>query len=193
MLGQQILEAAVSEATAWPDLGIAVNISPLQLKNPYFVSQVEAILLRRQFDPAKLTLEVTEGALISNPEQTKRTFEALRRLGVQIALDDFGCGYASIGALREFGFDRMKIDRSLVLALDHDDSGGAVLQATVALAKALHLPVTAEGIETEEQATAARLSGCDKLQGFLFSRPLPPREITARYRAPAGNHLSRAS
>ncbi|MDB5526510.1 MAG: diguanylate cyclase/phosphodiesterase [Rhizobium sp.] len=190
-LGFQILETAVSEGANWPDIGIAVNISPLQLKNPYFVGQVEGILRSREFDPTRLTIEVTEGVLISNPEQAKRAFEALRKLGVKIALDDFGCGYAGIGALREFGFDRMKIDRSLVVALDHDDKEGAVLQATVALANALHLPVTAEGIETEEQATAARLSGCDKLQGYLFSRPISAKEITARYFTPNPNPLSR--
>jgi len=80
-----------------------------------------------------------------------------------------------------FGFDGMKIDRSLVLGLHQDNNGGAVLQATVALANALHLPVTAEGIETEEQAAAVRLSGCDKLQGYLFSKPVTADQITVRY------------
>lgn len=100
---------------------------------------------------------------------------------MKIALDDFGCGYASIGTRREFGFDSMKINRSLIMAVSNDENGGAVLQATVALANALHLPVTAEGIETEGQATAVRPSGCDKLQGYLFSRPVSATEIGARY------------
>ncbi len=180
-LGFEVLRTAVREGSRWRDIGVAVNISPLQLRNPYFVSQVRDILVDADFDPGRLTIEVTEGVLISNPDQAKRAFHALRDLGVKIALDDFGCGYASIGTLREFGFDRMKIDRSLIVALDHDDRGAAVLQATIALANALHLPVTAEGIETEEQAAVVRLSGCDELQGFLFSKPISAEEITARY------------
>jgi EAL domain-containing protein (putative c-di-GMP-specific phosphodiesterase class I) len=190
-LGFQVLKTAVAEGSKWPGIGVAVNISPLQLKNPYFVGQVKDILNNVGFDPGRLTIEVTEGVLISNPDQAKRAFIALRTLGVKIALDDFGCGYASIGALREFGFDRMKIDRSLIVALDHDDKGGAVLQATIALANALHLPVTAEGIETEEQAAVVRLSGCDELQGYLFSKPISADEITRQYFTGAVTALSR--
>lgn len=180
-LGFHILDTAIREAARWPEIGLSVNISPLQLKNPYFVRQIEEVLRCAGFAASRLTIEVTEGVLISNPDQAKRAFAALREIGVKIALDDFGCGYASIGALREFGFDRMKIDRSLVAALDHDHNAGAILQATIALANALDLPVTAEGIETEAQATAVRLSGCDELQGYLFSKPLTAEEITARY------------
>ena len=180
-LGLQVLRSAVHEGARWPGIGVAVNISPLQLRNPFFVRQVRDALAESSFDPSRLTIELTEGVLISNPEQAKRAFNGLHELGVKIALDDFGCGFASIGTLREFGFDSMKIDRSLVVAMSDDDNGGAVLQATVALANALHLPVTAEGIETEEQATAVRLSGCDKLQGYLFSKPVAAHEITARY------------
>lgn len=180
-VGFQVLNTAIREGMRWPAIGVAVNISPLQLRNPNFCRHVRDALAKSGFDPQRLTIEVTEGVLISNPDQAKRAFKGLRELGVKIALDDFGCGYASIGTLREFGFDSMKIDRSLVVGLDRDNNGGAVLQATVALANALHLPVTAEGIETEEQATAVRLSGCDKLQGYLFSKPVSADEITAKY------------
>lgn len=180
-LGAQILRTAIRESARWPDIGVSVNVSPLQLRNPFFCDQVRDALTEAQFAPERLTVEVTEGVLILNPDQAKRAFERLRELGVKIALDDFGCGYASIGALREFGFDSMKIDRSLIIALDRDLNGGAVLQATVALANALHLPVTAEGIETEEQATLVRLTGCATLQGYLFSKPVAAAEITARY------------
>jgi diguanylate cyclase (GGDEF)-like protein len=180
-LGFEVLRTTVREAARWPGVGVAVNVSPLQLRNPYFAAQVGDILAEAAFDPARLTIEVTEGVLISNPDQAKRAFIALRQLGVKIALDDFGSGFASIGALREFGFDRMKIDRSLIVALDHDDRNGAVLQATIALATALRLPVTAEGIETEEQAAVVRLSGCDELQGYLFGKPASAEEITSKY------------
>ncbi|WP_426122966.1 EAL domain-containing protein [Pararhizobium sp. PWRC1-1] len=114
-----------------------------------------------RFDPARLTVE-------------------LKRLGVKIALDDFGAGFASIEAMREFGFDRLKIDKSLVLGLDGDKKAPRVLQATVSLATALEIPVTAEGIETETQATVAHLCGCDLLQGYMFSRPITEEEITSR-------------
>ncbi|RFB88853.1 bifunctional diguanylate cyclase/phosphodiesterase [Rhizobium leguminosarum bv. trifolii] len=181
VLGFNVLKTAVQAGSKWPGISVAVNVSPLQLRNPYFASQVSDVLKEASFDPKRLTIEVTEGVLIANPDQAKRAFAALRAIGVKIALDDFGCGFASIGALREFGFDRMKIDRSLILALDHDDRNGAVLQATIALANALRLPVTAEGIETEEQATVVRLSGCDQLQGYLFSRPVSANEITKLY------------
>jgi len=180
-LGFQVLNIAIREAAHWQGIGVAVNISPLQLRNPFFVRQTTEALAAAKFDPTRLTIEVTEGVLISNPEQAKRAFNGLRELGVKIALDDFGCGYASIGTLREFGFDSMKIDRSLILAANDDENGCAVLRATVALANALHLPVTAEGIETEEQATIVRMSGCNKLQGYLFSKPVSAGEITDRY------------
>jgi diguanylate cyclase (GGDEF)-like protein len=180
-LGFEILKTAVREAAQWPEIGVSVNISPLQLRNPYLAAQVRSILAAANFDPRRLTIEVTEGVLISNPDQAKRAMQALKSLGIKIALDDFGCGYASIGALREFGFDRMKIDRSLILALDLDASGGAVLLATIALASALKLPVTAEGIETEDQAAIVKLSGCDELQGYLFGKPVTAKEITDLY------------
>ncbi len=180
-LGFSVLRTAVMEAGRWPGIGVAVNVSPLQLRNPYFATQVEEILATVGFDPTRLTIEVTEGVLIANPEQTRRAFSALRAMGIKIALDDFGSGFASIGALREFGFDRMKIDRSLIHAIDHDDRHAAVLHATIALANALQLPVTAEGIETEAQADVVRQSGCDELQGYLFGKPATADEITSRF------------
>lgn len=189
-LGIQVLRTAIRESALWLGIGVAVNISPLQLRNPYFCRQIKETLQEFRFDPARLTIEVTEGVFISNPDQAKRAFDGLRALGVKIALDDFGCGYASIGTLREFGFDSMKIDRSLVLNVDKDDNGAAVLQATVALANALKLPVTAEGIETENQAIAVRLSGCQRLQGFLFSKPVGAAEITKKYFTPRLSHVS---
>ncbi len=110
-LGQQIMTKAVRAAAQWPGLGLAVNVSPLQLKNPRFVRQVLDILARASFEPSRLTIEITEGVLISNPDQAHRAIKGLKAAGIKIALDDFGCGFASIGTLRAFGFDRMKVDR----------------------------------------------------------------------------------
>ncbi|MBP1862113.1 EAL domain-containing protein [Rhizobium herbae] len=181
ILGMQVLEKSLKAAKRWTDITLAINVSPLQLKNPKFVQNVLDALAVAEFDPQRLCIEVTEGVLISDPEQAQRAISGLKDAGIKISLDDYGSGFASIGTLRQFGFDRMKIDRSLILALGNDENGGAVLQATIALANALHIPVTAEGIETEAQAMAVRLCGCDELQGYLFSRPVTEDEITAFY------------
>ncbi|MGP4689288.1 bifunctional diguanylate cyclase/phosphodiesterase [Agrobacterium pusense] len=171
-LGMQILVASVRAVKMMNDIGLSVNVSPLQLCNPEFVQQVSDVLRAEAFDAHRLTFEITEGVLISNPDQARRAIDALKGLGVKFALDDFGCGFASIGALRQFGFDRMKIDKSLVWAIDDGDKGANVLDATIALAIALGIPVTAEGIETGRQADVLRAAGCDQLQGYLVGKPM---------------------
>lgn len=188
LLGFQVLKKSLEAAASWPNIGLGVNVSPLQLKNPRFVKQVIDALESAEFDPSRLSIELTEGVLISNPDQARRAINGLKAAGIKIALDDFGSGFASIGTLRQFGFDRMKLDRSLIVALDHDENGGAVLQATIALANALDIPVTAEGIETEAHATAVRLSGCDSLQGYLFSRPISADQVTEAYFSSNNDH-----
>lgn len=179
-LGRNILDVSIEAASGWQDIGLSVNVSPVQLRNPDFAAMVEGILKDREFDPRRLTLEITEGVLMSNPDQAKRIIARLKAVGVKFALDDFGSGYASIGALREFGFDRMKIDRSLVRALS-DERGAGILSATLLLAKALHIPVTAEGVETQEQADALVQSGCDQLQGYLVGKPMQPSLLEKLY------------
>ncbi len=176
-LGATLLEESLKQAGKWVRLRLSVNVSPLQLCNPGFALQVEALLKKTGFDPRRLTLEVTESVLIANPDQARRTIAALKQIGVSFALDDFGSGYASIGVLRQFGFDRIKIDRSLVKAAEVDESGLGVVRATVALATAMNVPVTAEGIENAAQADMLRDAGCDQLQGFLFSRPVTAAAI----------------
>lgn len=179
-LGRTILSQAILGLENWPKLGLSVNVSPIQLRNPTFAAAVLEILERTQFDPARLTLEVTEGVMISNPDQAKRSIALLKAIGVKFALDDFGTGYASIGALREFGFDRMKIDRSLVAGLI-TENGAEVLNATISLATALNIPVTAEGVETLDQANALTRSGCDQLQGYLLGKPMTMDALAIDY------------
>lgn len=179
-LGMQVLQTALDQAETWGGLSLSVNVSPIQLRNPNFAADVIKVLKEKAFDASRLTLEITEGVLMSNPDQARRAIEILRYIGVKFALDDFGCGYASIGALRTFGFDRMKIDRSLVEAMDNQ-GGADVLTATISLAHALNIPVTAEGVETQAQADALKLSGCDQLQGFLIGRPMTADAITALF------------
>ena len=132
-------------------------------------------------------LEMTEGYFIHHPERAQAVIEKLQQIGLSIALDDFGSGFASTGYLRRFGFDRMKIDKSLVVALEEGGRSLEMLTATVALARSLGMPVTAEGIETEDQAVILQICGCDELQGYLFSKPLDAagiHELLAQQDAP---------
>jgi diguanylate cyclase (GGDEF)-like protein len=179
-LGVHMLRTSVAHAKTWPDLALSVNVSPVQLCNPEFAAEVISVLQELDFDPKRLTLEITEGVLMTNPDQARRSIDQLKRVGIKFALDDFGCGYASIGALRQFGFDRMKIDRSLVSALDEGAKGADVLRATISLATALQIPVTAEGIENSRQAAILRDAGCDQLQGYLMGKPMSARDITGK-------------
>ncbi|EJZ18959.1 putative transmembrane sensory box GGDEF/EAL family protein [Rhizobium sp. Pop5] len=122
-LGAHMLRRSIEHARNWPGLELSVNVSPVQLCNPDFAAQVTAILQESDFDATRLTLEITEGVLMTSPDQARRSIDQLRNVGIKFALDDFGCGYASIGALRQFGFDRVKIDRSLVSGLEESESG----------------------------------------------------------------------
>lgn len=177
-LGLFVLRKACETAKQWPELKISVNVSPGQFRNPAFTDYVRYVLKQTQIEARRVTLEITEGYMIQNPQRTRQSIERLKGLGVKVALDDFGSGFSSIGYLRQFGFDRIKIDRSLVMDLNEGTRQREMLQATVALARSLDIPVTAEGIETEEQAIAVRLVGCDSLQGYLFGKPMPAEQIT---------------
>jgi EAL domain-containing protein (putative c-di-GMP-specific phosphodiesterase class I) len=127
--------------------------------------------------PSRLILEITEGVLIDNPDEMLKRIEDLHALGVRIALDDFGSGYSNLGYLQRFPLDKLKIDRSFVTALGESANGGVIVQAIVALGRALGLTVLVEGVETEEQRVLLRLAGCDEMQGFLFARPAPAKAI----------------
>jgi len=177
-LGLFVLRKACETAKQWPELRISVNVSPGQFRNPAFTDYVRYVLKQTEIESSRVTLEITEGYMIQNPQRTRQSIERLKTLGVKVALDDFGSGFSSIGYLRQFGFDRIKIDRSLVDGVTESESQREMLQATVALARSLNIPVTAEGIETEAQAVAVRLFGCDSLQGYYFSRPVPADKIS---------------
>lgn len=180
VLGVHMLRTSIRHAKNWPGLALSVNVSPIQLCNPDFAAQVIAVLKAFDFDPSRLTLEITEGVLMTSPDQARRSIDHLKCFGIKFALDDFGCGYASIGALRQFGFDRMKIDRSLVSGVENALNGIEVLRATISLATALDIPVTAEGIENARQAAILRETGCDQLQGYLVGMPMSARDISMR-------------
>lgn len=181
ILGSQILEQAIAQGSRWPGLQIAVNVSPLQLRNRYFAGGLKATLDKFGFEPHRLTIELTEGVLISNADQAKRSISEIKALGIKVALDDFGSGFASIGSLRQFRFDRVKLDKSLVANIMHDAQAAEVLDATIKLVNALGVPVTVEGIENRHQAEFARQAGSHQLQGYWFSKPLSKEELTERF------------
>jgi EAL domain-containing protein (putative c-di-GMP-specific phosphodiesterase class I) len=176
-LGEFVLRRAVSDAAQWPDLYVSINVSPVQVRNRAFVDTVAAVLRESAFEPSRLVLEMTEGVLIDNPDETTARLQELRALGVRLALDDFGSGYSSLRYLQTLPFDKVKVDRSFVVALDQSANGGVIIQAIVTLVRALGLGVVIEGVETEEQRVLLRLAGCNEMQGYLFAKPAPGYEI----------------
>ena len=176
-LGEFVLRRALTDALHWKDVYIAVNMSPLQMRDPSIVDVVGTMLEQSGIDSARVVLEITEGVLIDNPEETRERLEQLRRLGVKIALDDFGSGYSSLSYLRRFPFDKLKIAKEFVDPLGRSANGGVIIQAIMALGRALGLTVLCEGVETEEQRILLRLAGCDEMQGYLFAKPGPLRAI----------------
>ncbi|WP_170149778.1 putative bifunctional diguanylate cyclase/phosphodiesterase [Rhodoplanes roseus] len=172
-LGDFVLKRALADAREWPDLFIAINLSPIQVRDRGLVRSVANALEDSGIEPSRVVLEITEGVLIDNPEEAKQRLKELRALGVKIALDDFGSGYSSLSYLRRLPIDKLKIDREFVAPLGRSANGGVILQAIVALGRALGLSVLAEGVETEEQRLLLRLAGCDEMQGYLFARPMP--------------------
>ena len=176
-LGAFVLRKALHEAKRWPDLYIAVNLSPLQVRDRTIVDLVRSALEESGVAPSRLMLEITEGVLIDNPEEMVKRIEDLHDLGVRVALDDFGSGYSNLSYLQRFPLDKLKIDRSFVVALGTSANGGVIIQAIVALGRALGLSVLVEGVETEQQRVLLRLAGCDEMQGFLFAKPAPAATI----------------
>jgi diguanylate cyclase (GGDEF)-like protein len=176
-LGAFVLRRALKEAKRWPDLYVAVNLSPLQVRDRSIVDLVRSVLAESGIAPSRLMLEITEGVLIDNPDEMVKRIEDLHALGVRIALDDFGSGYSNLGYLQRFPLDKLKIDRSFVVALGNSANGGVIIQAIVALGRALGLSITVEGVETEKQRVLLRLAGCDEMQGYLFAKPAPAKTI----------------
>jgi diguanylate cyclase (GGDEF)-like protein len=176
-LGLWVLRQAVCDALRWGDITLSVNISAAQLRNAEFPIKLGEVLEETGFPPHRLELEVTETCLVLDPVVAERTLDVIRSFGVRIALDDFGTGYASIGFLRRFRFEKLKLDRSLVELAGVDEGSRAMMLSSIALARALNMGVTAEGVETEEQAELVRLAGCDQIQGWLYYRALPAAEI----------------
>ena len=176
-LGEIVLRRALTDGVRWPSLSVAVNLSPLQIRDRWLVDLVSTVMAETGIASSRVVLEVTEGVLIDNPQEAQTRLEALRALGVSLALDDFGTGYSSLNYLQKFPFDRLKIDRTFVASLGASGNTAAIIQSIVTLGHALGMKVLAEGVENDEQRVLLRLAGCDEMQGYLFARPGPAAEI----------------
>jgi diguanylate cyclase (GGDEF)-like protein len=168
-----IMRKAIDAARQWPnDVRVSVNVSPVQI-NSELVDQVRDIIKQSGLDPKRLELEVTEDVLIKDFDQTASMFSRLRALGIQVAMDDFGAGFTSMGNLRRLNFDRLKIDRIFTMDLPNHRRSSAIVRSMFVLARELDLDVTVEGVETYEQYAFLREQGNAELQGYLFSTPKP--------------------
>jgi diguanylate cyclase (GGDEF)-like protein len=171
-LGEWILRTACACATTWPaDTTLAVNLSPAQFKTQDVVALVARVLDETGLEPHRLELEITEGILLQNTEVVLDVLKRLDRLGVSIAMDDFGTGYSSLSHLTKFPVRKIKIDRSFIDTLGHSPQTSAIVSSIVGLGQSLHVTITAEGVETENQAEILKEWGCDQVQGFFYGKP----------------------
>jgi predicted signal transduction protein with EAL and GGDEF domain len=177
-LGEWVLKTACCEAAGWPDqVRLAVNVSPVQLKNDGLALKIASALAASGLPANRLELEITEAVLIHDDEAALAILHQLRAIGVRIALDDFGTGYSSLSYLKRFPFDKIKIDRCFVTDLAEMDSSAAIVQAVVNIAASRSMTTVAEGVETLEQKGVLRALGCTQMQGFLFSGAKPGPEV----------------
>ena len=201
-IGEWVLNEACRQAASWPsNLKVAVNLSPNQFAAGDLVEQVRTALRASGLDPARLELEITEGLLLRDTPGTLAQLQALKDLGVRIAMDDFGTGYSSLAYLWRFPFDKIKIDRTFIAEMSGNPAIADILRTITLLGRTLNLEVTAEGVETAEQALILEDMRCDHFQGYLFGRPMPIADIpgfllenTAQRlrRAPSGDAASTA-
>jgi diguanylate cyclase (GGDEF)-like protein/PAS domain S-box-containing protein len=186
-IGRWVLHEACRQASAWQatfasgqrPFAVNVNLAARQLHQPDFVEGVAVVLQETGLPPQALVLEITERSLVEDIAVVTAALDGLRALGVRLALDDFGTGYSSFSYLPRLALDAMKIDRAFVGGADRDERGDSIVRALCAVAHALNMDVTAEGIETPEQLASVRAAGCDRGQGFLFARPMPPEDLAA--------------
>ena len=183
-LGDWVLRRACLDGRKWPRITVAVNVSPLQFRRTDFVETVKRILAETQFDPARLELEITESTFLGNLDTAEAAMQQLKNIGVQLALDDFGTGYSSLQYLRRFPFDRIKIDQSFTASIETAADAAAIVHAIVSLGRGLGMKVTAEGVETAEQALFLRAAGVHAMQGYRYGKPMSVASVSGRLAAP---------
>jgi diguanylate cyclase (GGDEF)-like protein len=176
-IGLWVLRTACRDALGWDGITMSINVSPAQLRNPEFPIELGHILEETGFPASRLELEVTETYLVTDPLVANRNLDVIRKFGVGIALDDFGTGYASIGFLRNFRFEKLKIDRSMVVDAGTSSGSLAMMNSSIAVARAMEMSVTAEGVETKAQADMVRIAGCDQIQGWYYYKAIDAAEI----------------
>ncbi|MDO9139985.1 MAG: EAL domain-containing protein, partial [Methylobacter sp.] len=183
-IGEWVIQEACQQMKRWQDehpneLVMAVNVSPLQFRHPDLIEVVRRALESSGLAASYLELEFTEGALMKNVPSTLQLMKKFKAMGLRLAIDDFGTGYSSLNYLKQFPIDKLKIDQSFVKNIAFDPSDAAIVQAIIALARSLGLSTIAEGVETEAQLGYLRVLHCNELQGFFFSRAVPPDEFIA--------------
>ncbi|MFT4115566.1 EAL domain-containing protein [Bradyrhizobium sp.] len=184
-LGDIVLRQACREAASWPgDISVAVNVSPLQLRNPVFSLKVVSALHATGLPASRLEIEITEAVLIGDDELALKILHELRAIGVKIALDDFGIGYSSLSYLLRFPFDKIKIDKCFIEGLTSQDTSRGIVRGAIAIASELRMVVTAEGVETEEQRSELRKLNCDQIQGYLVAPALTRDEAIRMLEGP---------
>jgi diguanylate cyclase (GGDEF)-like protein len=181
-LNRLVAREAVAQGAAWRrlgvNLGVSVNMSMLDMLDRSLAHDLLRLVDEHALPPDRFTVEITEDALMQEPERVRRTIERLRQAGIRVAIDDFGTGYSSLSYLRELPVDTVKIDRAFVEGLPEDGPSEAIVRATTQLAERLGLLVVAEGVETEAQLAVLAAAGVDRIQGYLASKPLPGTELT---------------
>lgn len=183
-MSERLMEQAFADAREWDDsLTLSINISPVQLRDPWFAQRLLKKLIEANFPPQRLEIEITESCLHDNVGLVRSMITSLRNQGVQISLDDFGTGYSSLEQLRSLPFDRIKIDRSFVAELREPGRKSSIVEAIVALGRGLDLPLTAEGVEDEEILKALKTMGRLKAQGYLYGHPEDADAVRKRLRA----------
>jgi diguanylate cyclase (GGDEF)-like protein/PAS domain S-box-containing protein len=171
-IGEWVLREACREAATWNEtLSVAINISPVQLRVPAVADMILGVLTETGLSASRLELEVTETAFLKDREIVLATLHRLKAAGVRVVMDDFGTGYSSLSNLQSFPFDKIKIDRSFIGAMEDDDAARSIVRAIVGIGRSLNLPVVAEGVETEAQHRMVREEGCPQAQGYYFGRP----------------------
>jgi diguanylate cyclase (GGDEF)-like protein len=181
-IGEWTLRTACAQAKRWRDDGLvpirmSINLSARQFEQIDLLDMVARVLTETGCDPSCLEFEVTESAVMKNAEQAIDIMHRLKEMRIQIAIDDFGSGYSSLSYLKRFPIDRLKIDQSFVREANGDSTDAAIIKAIITLARNLRLKVIAEGVETEQQWRFLQLLGCDEIQGYFFSRPVPAEEL----------------
>lgn len=181
-IGEWVLHTACLQAKAWqqaglPAINMAVNVSPKQLHSPTFDQTITRVLLQSGLDARFLDLEVTEGAVMLDPDNIAITLARLKNIGIRISMDDFGTGYSSLSYIKRFPFDNLKIDKAFINDIPLDEGDVTLVLTIIAMAHNFKLKVVAEGVETQAQVDFLARNGCDEIQGYFFSRPLPASEV----------------